>query len=668
MPPTSHDYRPLQDDQIQALRANGCTAEDWTRVKATALLQVDRVRNTHFVGDVQIGSLDGVVAGGAGIDKPAGLFNALIANCTIGNGTRIANVGVHLANYDIGEGVSIEDVGTLETRTGATFGNGVEIEVLNEGGGRELILFNTLSAQVAHLTCLHRYRPEMVARLTQLARDAAARVASDRGQIGRGAQITSVGEMVDVNVGPHARLTGCGSLLSGTILSSGAAPTVVGSGVQADDFIIGEGSQVTGAAVVSKTFVGQGCQIGKQFSTEGSAWFANCEAFHGEACSLLAGPYTVTHHKSTLLIAALMSFYNAGSGTNQSNHMYKLGPLHEGKLERGCKTGSFSYMMWPCRVGPFSVILGKHKGTIDTADFPFSIIDAAPDGRAHMIPGLNLATVGTIRDGAKWPLRDRRQGSVRRDRITFDVLSPLTVGRMLTGVARLKELQESTDRSVDSVAVGGTLVKRVLLRSGQKFYRSGIEVYLLERVVDQIEKALADGATSLSAAVATAPAAVFSQQWIDVGGQLMPRDRLEDLARQIASGGLADLEAVEAQLDAIDQAYRADEWRWVKTTYQQVFGVDLDQAGKDQLKEVAQQWAAAKTRFLNRVLADATKEFDDLSHTGFGQDGGPEDAARDFDAVRGGYDGNRFVKELRGTIQGLDRRATQFQESLDQVG
>ena len=95
------------------------------------------------------------------------------------------------------------------------------------------------------------------------------------------------------------------------------------------------------------SFVGQGVQLGKQFSSENSLFFANCEGFHGEACSIFAGPYTVTHHKSTLLIAGIYSFYNAGSGTNQSNHMYKLGPVHQGVLQRGSKNGSFSYMRWP---------------------------------------------------------------------------------------------------------------------------------------------------------------------------------------------------------------------------------------------------------------------------------------------------------------------------------
>ena len=205
-------------------------------------------------------------------------------------------------------------------------------------------------------------------------------------------------------------MIGTTQLENGTVLSNEGAPTMVGVDVQADDFIIAEGSQVTGGAVISRTFVGQGCKIGRQFSAEGSLFFANCEGLHGEACSVFAGPYTVTHHKSTLLIAGLFSFYNAGSGTNQSNHLYKLGPVHEGKLERGCKTGSFSYMMWPCRVGPFSVVLGKHTRTFDTADFPFSYIEATPDGRCLMTPGFNFTTVGTVRDGANGPTATGAQG------------------------------------------------------------------------------------------------------------------------------------------------------------------------------------------------------------------------------------------------------------------
>lgn len=87
-----------------------------------------------------------------------------------------------------------------------------------------------------------------------------------------------------------------------------------------------------------------------------------------------AGPFTVTHHKSTLLIAGMFSFMNAGSGSNQSNHMYKLGPIHQGALERGAKTTSDSYILWPARIGAFSLVMGRHVNHPDTSDLPFSYL------------------------------------------------------------------------------------------------------------------------------------------------------------------------------------------------------------------------------------------------------------------------------------------------------
>ncbi|MBN2376364.1 MAG: DUF4954 family protein, partial [Sedimentisphaerales bacterium] len=394
-------YRALTDGEVDVLTEQGCSTLDWDKVVVTDGFNAARVRNSHFIGGVKIGSLSGNVKSCSGLDKTSGIYNAIIADCTIGNDCRIANVGVHIDHYNIGNQVSVENVGTISCSTGATFGNGVEIEVLNEGGGREVILFDELSAQFAYLTCLHRYRPDVVKNLNAIAQKYTDSVRSDFGTIADGACVCSVKEIRNVNIGEHAKISGADSLKNGTILSAQDAVTTVGTAVIADDFIIGESSSVTDGAILSKSFVGQGCKVGKQFSAENCLFFANCEAFHGEGCSAFGGPYTVTHHKSTLLIAGLFSFYNAGSGTNKSNHMYKLGPVHEGKLSRGCKTGSFSYMMWPCRVGPFSVVLGKHTGTFDTADYPFSHLEATPSGRANMVPGLHLTTVGTVRDGAK---------------------------------------------------------------------------------------------------------------------------------------------------------------------------------------------------------------------------------------------------------------------------
>ena len=60
--------------------------------------------------------------------------------------------------------------------------------------------------------------------------------------------------------------------------------------------------------------------------------------------------------------------------------------------------------------------------------------------RALLSPAVNLFTVGTKRDGDKWPARDRRKDTDKLDRINFPVFSPLTAGRMLKGLAELKAL------------------------------------------------------------------------------------------------------------------------------------------------------------------------------------------------------------------------------------
>jgi hypothetical protein len=344
--------------------------------------------------------------------------------------------------------------------------------------------------------------------------------------------------------------------------------------------------------------------------------------------------------------------------------MYKLGPVHEGKLERGCKTGSFSYLMWPCRVGPFSVVLGKHTRTFDTVDFPFSHLQATEDGRCAMVPGLYLTTVGTVRDGAKWPQRDRRQGAIRRDRISFDVFSPLTVGRMIHGSARLQELQNSTDRSVENVNIEGADVKRILLRTAQKYYRTGIQMYLLDKVVSRVEDKL-DASGSLSDAMAAAADAAEPCDWLDIGGQMMPRRRLDDLSAAIEDGTIGDKSALDAQLNAIVDAYAEDEWRWVKDAYREVFDVDLDQAGVERFVEAADSLLAVRGKFLKLVENDAAKEFEDLTQTGFGQDATEDQVAIDFAAVRGECDENSFIRQLRESRAALEDRIAKLKQTLE---
>ena len=275
---------------------------------------------------------------------------------------------------------------------------------------------NKLSAHFAYIMALYRHRPELIKRMKELVKYYALKHSSDRGKIGKGVKISNTGNIKNVIIGDGATIEGAPHLVNGSINSCMEDPVYIGYGVSCEDFIISSGAHLDSGATISKCFVGQSTILGRGYSASDTLFFSNCHGENGEACSVFAGPYTVSHHKSSLLIAGMFSFMNAGSGSNQSNHMYKLGPIHQGILERGAKTTSDSYILWPARIGAFSLVMGRHVNNTDTTSLPFSYL-IEKDNTTHLIPGVNLRSVGTIRDAQKWPKRDRRKDPVKFDQI-----------------------------------------------------------------------------------------------------------------------------------------------------------------------------------------------------------------------------------------------------------
>ena len=360
------------------------------------------------------------------------------------------------------------------------------METVNEGGGRVVRLIPELSAQVAYLQAFRGIPAGCKG--TGGARGRRRQLGPPRSwRRGRDARVLHCGVISNVLIGPHAVIRGRRSSTTGRSSAVPSIPPWWAKRCRPRHFVIAEGASVTGGVLLDKAFVGQACRLGKQFSAENSLFFANCEGFHGEAVSIFAGPYTVTHHKGTLLIAAGFSFYNAGSGTNQSNHMYKLGPVHQGVFERGSKTGSSSYVLHETHVGPFSVIIGKHYANINTPDLPFAYIHEA-EGHTEIVPGMNLFSVGTVRDAEKWPKRDGRKSPVRRDLVSFGVFTPYTVEKMRAGRAVLLRLHETTPKEKEAVQYGGVFIKRLLFRKCARYYAQGVTCYLNGRVLDRIEE------------------------------------------------------------------------------------------------------------------------------------------------------------------------------------
>ncbi len=651
-------YRHLTKEETGKLLAQNCFADSWTYIMVREGFSPENIINTRFEGNIKLGTCTGMIEVEKTISKICGIYDSCISNCEIGDQVYISGVR-NLSNYTIEENVVISNVGSLIVNGETTFGNGTEIEVLNEGGGRELPIFDRLSAQIGYLTVLYRHDKDFTNKILGLIREYCESKRSNRGVIKKGARIHDSLIIRNVSVGSYAIISGASFLEEGTIQSCIEAPVFIGVGVTAKNFIVLSGSRVEGGAMLEKTFIGQGVIIGKQFSAENSVFFANSEAFHGEACSLFAGPFTVTHHKSTLMIASLVSFFNAGSGTNQSNHMYKLGPLHQGILERGSKTGSFSYLLLPSHIGAFTVVMGKHYANFDTSDFPFSYI-SEEKGKSELTPAMNLLTVGTRRDIDKWPARDRRKDPDKIDLIHFDLFSPYIVGKIIKGIDILNELAEKTDIKHDYVNYKGITIRRILLKTTRKYYEMALKLYIGQEVAKRIRD-LDDNSTLKDLKnLLTAQGTDGSGKWVEICGLFSPASKIDELTDSVKSCKIKSVDELSENLASIYQNYDKYAWIWCSSLISRQFGDRPENLPIDSLIQIITDWKTNAVKLNNMIMKDAEKEFDPGSKIGFGIDGDVNTIDSDFQAVRGTYNNNKFVISLQKESQEIEDQANRL--------
>lgn len=530
MTTSTRQFRALTDDEIKSLESRGCFCADWSRIRICDLTNLDHIRNVHFAGDISIG-----------------------ANVTLIN------------------------IGLLEMDADASCGVGSEVSVLDETGSRSVRIFPGLSSQLAML----------MARDSEWARGAAAEVIDSHIKnypvnrvIGDNAVIRNCISISNVAIDNEVVIDGARYLRNGSIINNaepGNPLARIGAGVDAENFIIEDGIVESGA-IVRNCFIGQGAFIEKGFTAHDSLIFANCSFENGEACALFAGPYTVSMHKSSLLIGCQTSFFNAGSGTNQSNHMYKLGPVHWGILERGVKTSSDSYIMLGAKIGAYSLVMGQHKTHPDSSDFPFSYLFGDERGSTVVDPGAMLRSCGLVRDEQKWPKRDRRAGHSLpiHDRLIFDVLNPLTIERMLRAIPIVERLLSRPADDDRFFRYKGMKFTRAALERARYLYELSVYKYLHTHTVD-------DGFPQPDSSEEAA-------EWVDVAGLLMTRRAM------IEAMNKDSIEEMEKCFDKALDDYQELQRQWI--------GARFDNSWRKSAETIA-----AKADEFDRMIEDDRRKY-----------------------------------------------------------
>lgn len=642
-------FRKLTEDEVLQLKEHGCKAENWADIEVAENFTPEYVFYTRFSGKVRLGVFEGEFTLAGGMKKHAGLYQTTLHNVSVGDNCCIENVKNYIANYQIGDCCFIENVDILLTDGKSSFGNGVEVAVLNETGGREVMIHDRLSAHQAYIMALYRHRPMLIDRMKGIIGKYVNEISSETGKIGNNVTIVDSGYIKNVKIGDCCKVEGAGRLKNGSLNSNREAPVHIGYGVVCDDFIISSGAHVEDGTVLTRCFVGQACHLGHNYSASDSLFFSNCQGENGEACAIFAGPFTVTHHKSTLLIAGMFSFMNAGSGSNQSNHMYKLGPIHQGTMERGAKTTSDSYILWPARVGAFSLVMGRHVNHSDTSKLPFSyVIEQHND--TYLVPGVNLKSVGTIRDAQKWPRRDKRKDSHKLDHINYNLLSPYTIDKMMKGCKILKDLKKVSGETSETYAYQSTKIKNSSLNNGIKYYETAIHKFLGNSIIKRLEEVKFKSNEEIRARL-TPVTEVGLGEWVDVSGLIAPKSEIERLMNDIESGVLNDVNHIYARFAEMHGNYYTYEWTWAYDKILSYYHLQPDTITAADVVTIVSQWKESVVGLDKMVYSDAKKEFTLSSMTGFGADGSREEQELDFEQVRGTFESNPFVTEVLNHIE-----------------
>lgn len=592
-----NDNRPLTSEEIEVLKSNDCWAEDWTSINVSEDFKPNYMHRVMLYGEVNIGAFNKNVEVSQGFVKHSGINNATLRNVTIGDDCLIENVGNFINNYTIGDDCYISNISTMETTEGATFGEGNLVSVLNEVGEGNVILFSDLNSQLAAFMVKHFSDKELKENIRQLIKTDIENKAPERGQIGSNVKIVNTKEITNCVINDLCEVNGASRLSDCTLLGSVHGNVYVGTGVIIENSIIAEGSSVINSVKIQDCFVGEACQLSNGFTASASVFFANSYMSNGEACAAFCGPFTASHHKSSLLIGGMFSFYNAGSATNFSNHAYKMGPMHWGILERGSKTASGAYLLMPATLGSFSVCFGKLMHHPNTRNLPFAYLIADGD-KMFLIPGRNITTVGLYRDIKKWPKRDLRAPENRKSIVNFDWLSPFSVGEILKGKKILESLREVTGDNVSQYLYHEYIIPATSLHKGIKYYDIALRIYMgavLKRVLKR-DPAITPPSTQIGVG-----------DWDDLSGLLLPVSEEDRIIADLKDGTIETIQELISRFEEIDANYREYQWAWTYKMicdYYHISEITLEDANR-----IHEDYIKARRSWIAEIKKDAEKEY-----------------------------------------------------------
>ncbi|MCD4831519.1 MAG: DUF4954 family protein [Anaerohalosphaeraceae bacterium] len=694
-------WRNLRSDEIELLRKNDNTSDNWQNVlvsQTDGQFDPALIRGCEFFGLVRIGRLQNVVLSHHDFKIPAGLSDSRIIACDIGDDVAIHNVR-YLAHYIIGDRCILTNIDEMHTTNHARFGNGIIkdgqpesdriwMDLTNEIGSRKVMPFDGMITADAYLWSKYRDDLPLQNKLTEITQNSFDTRLGHYGTVACQCVIKSCRIVKDAKIGPHCYIKGANKLKNLTINSSESEPAQIGEGVELVNGIIGFGCKIFYGCKAVRFIMGNNSNLKYGARLLHSFMGDNSTVSCCEILNSLIFPAHEQHHNNSFLVAAVvMGQSNIAAGaTIGSNHNSRSND-NEIQAGRGFWPGLCTSLKHSSRFASF-VLLAKSAFPAELdIPLPFSLVsNNASADRLEIRPAFwwlhNMYALA--RNGWKYNNRDIRK--TKTQNIEFDFLAPDTIEEIIAA-RNLIELSIAKAYAIDN---GGALsnksdselaqIGRHLLagpsekishleilaqdmeKSRRKVVIFGVarayEAYgqmLHYYAVKNLIKYLRANPTATFDSMVQALAGRRQSNWINLGGQLAVESDVDALRADIVSGKLVSWQDIHDRYQSLWASYNLQKQR-------HSFAVLCDSLAVASL--TAGQWQSALDKVVeiqqlicDQVYASRKKDYDNPFRQATYRN------VDEMNSALGTIDDDSFVKQIaketkafRKTIEEIKKR------------
>lgn len=580
------EFRGLKASELEILVRNNNSSDNWNNVLVSSQFDPHLVKGCSFFGLIRIGKLEPLSLEFHGLRLPVGLFNSTIINCDFGDNVSIHNVN-YFSHYVVGTEVIIANVNELATTSTAKFGNGIIkegekenqriwLEVCNENGGRKILPFDGMLTADAYLWSKYRDDQALMNAFYSFTEQKFDAARGHYGLIGDRTVIKNCKMIKDVQIGTDAYIKGANKIKNVTVNSSSEASTQIGEGCELVNGIIGVGCRIFYGVKAVRFFMASHSQLKYGARLINSYLGNNATISCCEVLNSLIYPFHEQHHNNSFLCASLlMGQSNVAAGATIGSNHNSRGADGELIAGRGFWPGLCVSLKHNSRFASFSLLAKGDFPFELNIPIPFSLIINDPTANElRIIPAYWFQYNHYALQRNEWKYKDRDARETKEIALEYRSLAPDSVNEIFNALDLLalfagkayfrhvekaiptdqickqkgRELLDNDDKILDDLEIlaeGFENSKRkVVILKVRKAYASFREMVRYYAVGQMATKYSTDHSNDTILNLTSSAYLQSREEWVNIGGQLVPSSSIAVLLEDIKSNKLNSWEAV----------------------------------------------------------------------------------------------------------------------------